>query len=176
MRMGRGPGEDLSHCTLSQPPGALILLHRLAAKTWNIERANWLGWVYSVLSVPLFYWNASQTSNFVFFTLLAVYWFMINKRTASAVSLALGLLELYQADFNPRWFSYARRLADDMIARFSDSEAGGFFDTPADARRYFTSLRILMSSCSSSAYFFSAYQRDSQVRLNPSLNPYGWTF
>jgi hypothetical protein len=72
--------------------GSLILLHRLAAKTWNIERANWLGWVYSVLSVPLFYWNASQTSNFVFFTLLAAYGFIANRRTLSAVSLALGML------------------------------------------------------------------------------------
>jgi hypothetical protein len=72
--------------------GSLILLHRIAAKTWNMERANWVGWVYSVLSVPLFYWNASQTSNFVFFTLLATYWFIANKRTASAVSLALGML------------------------------------------------------------------------------------
>jgi hypothetical protein len=45
-----------------------------------------------VLSVPLFYWNASQTSNFVFFTLLAAYWFITKKRTASAVSLALGML------------------------------------------------------------------------------------
>jgi hypothetical protein len=72
--------------------GVLILIHRLAVKTWNMDRANWLAWVYTALSVPLFYWNASQTSNFVFFTLLAVYWFMLEKRTASAVSLALGML------------------------------------------------------------------------------------
>jgi hypothetical protein len=72
--------------------GSLILLHRIATRTWNLERANWLAWVYTALSVPLFYWNASQTSNFVFFTLLATYWFMSNKRTASAVSLALGML------------------------------------------------------------------------------------
>jgi hypothetical protein len=72
--------------------GVLILLHRIATRTWDMERANWLAWVYTALSVPLFYWNASQTSNFVFFTLFAVYWFMTNKRTASAVSLALGML------------------------------------------------------------------------------------
>jgi hypothetical protein len=72
--------------------GVLILLHRLAVKTWDMDRANWLAWVYTALSVPLFYWNASQTSNFVFFTLLATYWFMRDKRTASAVSLALGML------------------------------------------------------------------------------------
>jgi hypothetical protein len=72
--------------------GVLILIHRIATRTWNMERANWLAWVYTALSVPLFYWNASQTSNFVFFTLLAVYWFIANKRTASAMSLALGML------------------------------------------------------------------------------------
>jgi hypothetical protein len=72
--------------------GGLILMHRIANRTWDMERANWLAWVYTALSVPLFYWNASQTSNFVFFTLLAVYWFITNKRTASAVSLALGML------------------------------------------------------------------------------------
>lgn len=72
--------------------GVLILIHRIATRTWNMERANWLAWVYTALSVPLFYWNASQTSNFVFFTLLAAYWFMTNQRTASAISLALGML------------------------------------------------------------------------------------
>ena len=72
--------------------GVLILIHRIAARAWDLERANWLAWVYTTLSVPLFYWNASQTSNFVFFTLLTVYWFITNKHTASAVSLALGML------------------------------------------------------------------------------------
>ena len=42
-----------------------------------------------------------------------------------------GLLSLYEADFDPRWFTEARRLADVMIAHFSDS-AGGFFDTSDD--------------------------------------------
>jgi len=72
--------------------GVLILIHRIATRTWDLDRADWLAWVYTALSVPLFYWNASQTSNFVFFTLLAVYWFITNKRTASAVSLAFGIL------------------------------------------------------------------------------------
>lgn len=48
-------------------------------------------------------------------------------------ALSLGLLELYQTDFNPRWFAAAQELADEMITRFSDP-AGGFFDTPADAK------------------------------------------
>ena len=46
-------------------------------------------------------------------------------------ALILGLLELYQTDFNVRWFASALELADEMIERFKDPE-GGFFDTPAD--------------------------------------------
>jgi uncharacterized protein YyaL (SSP411 family) len=47
-------------------------------------------------------------------------------------SLVISLLELYQSDFNPRWFASARDLTDKMIERFADS-ASGFFDTPTDA-------------------------------------------
>jgi len=47
-------------------------------------------------------------------------------------ALILGLLELYQTDFQNRWFTSAVELADEMIDRFSDP-VGGFFDTPANA-------------------------------------------
>jgi uncharacterized protein YyaL (SSP411 family) len=46
--------------------------------------------------------------------------------------LAEGLLALYQATFDSRWFLWARELADAMLARFSDLEGGGFFDTSDD--------------------------------------------
>ena len=47
-------------------------------------------------------------------------------------SLILGLLQLYQVDFNVTWFVAARDLANEMLALFSDS-AGAFFDTAKDA-------------------------------------------
>lgn len=47
-------------------------------------------------------------------------------------ALILGLLELYQTDFDNKWFTSAQELAEEMIQRFSDT-AGGFFDTPKDA-------------------------------------------
>ncbi len=47
---------------------------------------------------------------------------------ADYAALILGLLELYQTDFNNRWFVAAQELADEMIEKFSDPE-GGFFDT-----------------------------------------------
>jgi uncharacterized protein len=46
-------------------------------------------------------------------------------------ALILGLLDLYENDFDNRWFAAAQELADEMIARFEDP-AGGFFDTPSD--------------------------------------------
>lgn len=60
-----------------------------------------------------------------------------NGKTTNAVyledyaALIVGLLELYQTDFNDKWFTAALELADEMIERFSDP-AGGFFDTPKD--------------------------------------------
>ena len=45
--------------------------------------------------------------------------------------LADGLLALYETTFDPRWFTWARELADKMLAHFSDP-AGGFFDTSDD--------------------------------------------
>jgi uncharacterized protein YyaL (SSP411 family) len=46
-------------------------------------------------------------------------------------ALILGLIELYQTDFNNKWFTSAVELADEMIEKFSDP-AGGFFDAPHD--------------------------------------------
>ena len=45
--------------------------------------------------------------------------------------LSLALLSLYQSDPNPRWYQFALRLGEDIVAHFSDSE-GGFFDTRDD--------------------------------------------
>ena len=47
-------------------------------------------------------------------------------------ALILGLLELYQTDFNNKWFVSAKELADEMIELFSDPN-GGFFDTSKDS-------------------------------------------
>ena len=43
-------------------------------------------------------------------------------------ALILGLLELYQTDFQNKWFAVAQELADEMIELFEDPN-GGFFDT-----------------------------------------------
>ena len=48
--------------------------------------------------------------------------------------LADGLLALYEATFDERWFTTARALMDRVLARFADP-AGGFFDTADDHER-----------------------------------------
>ena len=51
--------------------------------------------------------------------------------------LADGLLALYEATFDQRWFATARGLMDRVLARFADP-AGGFFDTADDHERLVT--------------------------------------
>jgi uncharacterized protein YyaL (SSP411 family) len=46
-------------------------------------------------------------------------------------NLADGLLALYEATFDERWFIAARGLVETILARFGDSD-GGFFDTADD--------------------------------------------
>jgi hypothetical protein len=43
--------------------------------------------------------------------------------------LAEGLLDLYEATFDPRWFAAARELAAKMVEIFGDAKDGGFFYT-----------------------------------------------
>ncbi|HVU08707.1 MAG TPA: thioredoxin domain-containing protein [Verrucomicrobiae bacterium] len=44
-----------------------------------------------------------------------------------------GVIELYEATLNPAHLDFAIELADTMLARFYDSENGGFWQSPADA-------------------------------------------
>ncbi len=57
--------------------------------------------------------------------------------------LVEALLTLYEASFDPRWFAWARELADTMIARFADPERGGFFVTADDGEQLITRRKDL---------------------------------
>jgi uncharacterized protein YyaL (SSP411 family) len=60
-----------------------------------------------------------------------------------------GLLELYQATFDPRWFLAAQELAETMIARFQAPD-GGFFDTSDDHETLITRPRDLQDNATPS--------------------------
>jgi uncharacterized protein len=46
--------------------------------------------------------------------------------------LAAGLVDLYEADFDPAWLLLAEKLVDRAIARFADDQGGGFFATTGE--------------------------------------------
>jgi uncharacterized protein len=71
--------------------------------------------------------------------------------------LVEGLLRLYEATLEVRWFDAARETADSMIERFADDERGGFFTTSNDheeliARRKDVGDHPIPSGNSSAAY------------------------
>jgi hypothetical protein len=49
--------------------------------------------------------------------------------------LAWGLLELYEASFEPRYLRQAIRLIDRLVTHYWDESAGGFFQTAGDAEQ-----------------------------------------
>jgi hypothetical protein len=56
----------------------------------------------------------------------------LNAYLEDYASLGMALLAVYEATFDTRWFTEARRLADAMIRLFWDDEDGGFFSTGHD--------------------------------------------
>ena len=86
-------------------------------------------------------------------------------------SLIIGLLELYQTDFDNRWFTAATEFADDMLLRFRDS-SGGFFDTPDDGESLLIRPKDLQDSATPSGNAlaceallkFAAFTDKSQYR------------
>jgi uncharacterized protein len=56
----------------------------------------------------------------------------INGYLEDYACLAHGLLSLYQADFDPRWFSAAEEIVEVMVRRFRDPDGGIFYSTSDD--------------------------------------------
>jgi uncharacterized protein YyaL (SSP411 family) len=77
-------------------------------------------------------------------------------------AIILGLLDLYQVDFNTRWFTAAIDLADEIMARFTDP-AGGFFDTPANSETLFLRPKDLQDNATPSG---NALAAEALLRLS----------
>ena len=60
-------------------------------------------------------------------------------------ALGLGMLTLYQVDFEARWYQAALREAEEILANFQDPE-GGFFDTRQDHERLITRPKSVQDS------------------------------
>ena len=77
--------------------------------------------------------------------------------------LADGLLALYEATFNPRWFSEARSLMDEAIKLFADEQNGGFFDTGSDSEALVSRPKDIMDNATPAGNSVAA---DVLLRLN----------
>ncbi len=86
-------------------------------------------------------------------------------------ALILGLLELYQGDFNQRWFTEACNLAEEMLVRFSDP-AGGFFDTALDSEKLLIRPKDLQDNATPSG---NALAAEALLRLAALTERSDWS-
>jgi uncharacterized protein YyaL (SSP411 family) len=76
-----------------------------------------------------------------------------------------GLAEVYQATFEPHYVSVAAELAADLIARFTDNAAGGFFYTAHDHEALITRSKDLHDNATPSGNGMAAYSLLRLARL-----------
>ena len=82
-----------------------------------------------------------------------------------------GLIDLYEADFDRRWLDSALLLNTGMLERFTDSETGTFFDTPAGAEALLVRPRDATDGAipSGTAVAVKNLLRLSELTMNPDL-------
>ncbi len=68
-----------------------------------------------------------------------------------------GLISLYEATGDPRWFGKAEELADAMLDQFWDSAYGGFYFTPADHERLIQRPKDFYDNATPSGNSVAAY-------------------
>ncbi len=71
--------------------------------------------------------------------------------------LADGLLALYEASFDTRWFTEARALMDQAITLFADEQNGGFFDTGNDHEILVSRPKDIMDNATPAGNSMAAY-------------------
>jgi uncharacterized protein len=76
-------------------------------------------------------------------------------------ALILGLLELYQTDFQAKWFGAAQELAEEMIDLCNDPN-GGFFDTARDSEELLLRPKDLQDNATPSG---NALAAEAMLRL-----------
>ncbi len=80
----------------------------------------------------------------------------INGYLEDYAHFVVGLLELYQTTFDPRWYLAARELAEVMVEHFSAPD-GGFFDTSDDHEKLITRPRELQDNAVPSGNAMAAF-------------------
>jgi len=109
---------------------------------WNGLMISSFAYGGAVLDEPQYIDAAEKSANFLLSTLRKDGRLMRFYRDGQVVDPAylndyaftiLGLLDLYQATFNPQWLDEAQTLADNMLELFGDENKGGLYFTGSDA-------------------------------------------
>ena len=145
----RGPGLDAA----TREHVRELLLERRSGRvrpglddkrltSWNALMISALGEAGAVLEEPRYLDAATACADFVLGDLRDDERRLLRSFNAGQARLGAyledhaflleALLTLYEATFDERYFSEARELADQILARFADTRRGGFFSTPTD--------------------------------------------
>jgi uncharacterized protein YyaL (SSP411 family) len=79
--------------------------------------------------------------------------------------LAWGLLELYEASFEPRWLAESLRLAREMTSLFRDPAAGGFSTVAQDGEKLIAPVKEIYDGAIPSGNSVAAFVLARLVRL-----------
>ena len=110
--------------------------------SWNGLMIRSMGLAYQILGDPRYLEAAETSAKFILKELVQKNGHLLRTHRAGKSHLnacledysyfIAGLIELYQASFDPHWLREANRLNQIMISQFWDSQNGGFFFTGKD--------------------------------------------
>ena len=110
--------------------------------SWNGLMIRSMGLAYQILGDPRYLEAAETSAKFILKELVQKNGHLLRTHRAGKSHLnacledysyfIAGLIELYQASFDPYWLREANRLNQIMISQFWDSQNGGFFFTGKD--------------------------------------------
>jgi len=75
--------------------GNFILIYLNGCEVLGRERSQKVAWIYSCLLMPVVFWWGIFDAMTLFFTLLALYWFLKKRHSLSALALGLGIVTKY---------------------------------------------------------------------------------
>ena len=127
-----------SRATLFSARASRVRPHRddKILTSWNGLMIASLAYGASTLNEPSYLDAASRAADFLLTALARDGQLLRRYRDGEALYpgtledyafFSYGLLELYEASFNPRWLASAKALASAMMERFWDEQGGGFF-------------------------------------------------
>ena len=128
--------------------------------------AGWNGWMLGAISeaAMAFDWNdarelARRNADFLCSTMMPDNRLQrsykdgrarINALLEDYAGVAWGLLLAFEALQERRYLDVAKRLAEEVLARFADEEHGGFFDTPTDHEKLIARPKDVMDNATPS--------------------------